>query len=202
MRIPTFFWEYVGKKEKVIVDANDHVLEISGLVEQPISIKLNDLHNHIPLVKGKRRFYCVNGWSLECEWTGFRLSDFLSLANPNGEYLKATSLGGYVDTTSIKTLLRRDSWLVTHMNGEPLSFKRGQPVRLMVFDLYQFKGVKAISSFEITDSYEKGTWSTVGYTDATIQPYPHRAIDKSEEIMPEPYLLELFENSQIHGESL
>ncbi|MGF1726157.1 molybdopterin-dependent oxidoreductase [Photobacterium nomapromontoriensis] len=163
---------------------------------------LCELHHHIPQVKGRRRFYCVNGWSLECEWTGYRLADFLALANPTGKFVKATSLGGYVDTTSIETLLRGDSWLVTHMDGEPLSFKRGQPVRLMVFDLYQFKGVKAIQSLEITDTYEKGTWSTVGYTDATIQPYPHRAIDKNENIMPEAHLLALFEQSQIAGESL
>lgn len=202
MRIPTFFWEYVGNKEKVTVKADEHYLEITGMVETSVSIALNQLHKHIPQTTGRRRFYCVNGWSLECEWTGFRLADFLALANPQGKFVKAKSLGGYVDITSIETLLRGDSWLVTHMDGEPLSFKRGQPVRLMVFDLYQFKGVKALKSIEIIDSYEKGTWSSVGYTDATIQPYPHKALDLNEERMPEPHLIELFEKSQIEGESL
>lgn len=202
-KIPTFFWEYVKNKdmEKIIVNHDDHVLNFNGLVESPIQIKLKDLSNHINPVKGRRRFYCVNGWSLECEWGGYRLSDALDLVKPKGEFLKATSLGGYVDTTSIKTLLRGDSWLVTHMDGKPLEFKRGQPVRLMTFDLYQFKGVKALSSLEVVNTYEKGTWASVGYTDATIQPYPHKAIDTGEDLMPEDHLIELFKESLIHGES-
>ncbi|WP_428450426.1 hypothetical protein [Photobacterium nomapromontoriensis] len=36
MRIPTFFWEYVGNNEKVIVDAKDHTIEITGLVPIPV----------------------------------------------------------------------------------------------------------------------------------------------------------------------
>lgn len=107
----------------------------------------------------------------------------------------------YFDTTSIKNLLGGDSWLVTHMDGKPLEFKRGQPVRLMTLDLYQFKGVKAVSSLEVVDNYEKGTWASVGYTDATIQPYPHKAIDTGEDLMPEDHLIELFKESLVHGES-
>lgn len=133
----------------------------------------------------------MNGWSLKAEWAGFDLVDFIELAEPDSsaEYLRATSIGGYEDTTRIDQLVNGGAMLVTHMNGEPLPAKRGRPMRLMIFDLYQFKGVKSLQMLEFVSEYRPGTWQTVGYDDATIQPYPHMAVDSGEDLMPDAEVL-------------
>src|SRR5205085_740423 len=83
----------------------------------------------------------VNGWSLESLWRGFDIASMLALASPlpDAPYLRATSVGGYEDTSRISALIEGGAMLVTHMDGEPLSPERGKPVRLMIFDKYQFK---------------------------------------------------------------
>lgn len=63
-------------------------------------------------------------------------NNFLALANPRGKFVKATSLGGYVDTTSIETLLHGDSWLVTHMDRERMP----EPHLLELFEQSQVEG--------------------------------------------------------------
>ena len=135
-----------------------------------------------------RRFYCVNGWSLRARWRGIRVRDLVKYVVPKAgfDFLRVTSLGGYEDTTAIERLTDGDAMLVTHMDGEPLSVDRGKPMRMMLFDMYQFKGVKSVGSVEVVADYRPGFWETVGYTREMeeIQPYPHLAVDQGEELMP------------------
>src|SRR5262249_31316581 len=138
-----------------------------------------------------RRFYCVNGWSLKAHWAGYRVADLLRLAGSKSDaaYLRTTSLGGYEDTTAIADLVADEALLVTPMNRAPPLPARGKPIRLMRFDCYQFKGVKAVARLEVVESCHPGTWEKVGYSDATVQPYPHLAIDCDQELMPESRVL-------------
>jgi DMSO/TMAO reductase YedYZ molybdopterin-dependent catalytic subunit len=71
------------------------------------------------------------------------------------------------------------------MNGEPLSPERGAPIRLVVFDRYQFRGVKSVARVEVVREFRPGSWVRYGYSDASIQPFPHLAIDTGEELMPD-----------------
>jgi DMSO/TMAO reductase YedYZ molybdopterin-dependent catalytic subunit len=191
-KIPMFFHEFKGKAIPDI-DLDSYRLVIDGEVERRLELKLTELETLVPPIKLQRRFYCVNGWSLEAVWTGFDLGAVLALVQPFPEapYLRATSVGGYEDTTRIDHLLNGGAMLVTHMDGEPLSPERGKPIRLMIFDRYQFKGVKAVARIEIVKEYRPGAWVKYGYTDATIQPFPHFAVDKGDDLMPEPEVLGL-----------
>lgn len=158
---------------------------------RPRSFSLIELEKSLRRITSNRRFYCVNGWSLKGEWSGYLLADLIELVGPcpDARYLRSTSLDGYEDTTRLEELVRGGAMLVTHMDGEPLSVQRGKPVRLMLFDLYQFKGVKRLGMLEMVRDYRPGTWAKVGYNDATIQPYPHLSIDTNEELMPDEDLL-------------
>ena len=189
-KIPTFFWEYRGR-EFPDIDLSAYRLQVHGDVAKPSTFALEELGELFPVVNIRRRFYCVNGWSLESEWSGYKLADLMRWVepHPSAKYLRTTSLGGYEDTTALETLLHGDALLVTHMNGDPLPVARGKPLRLMVFHIYQFKGVKALARLEVVHDYRPGTWAKVGYSDATIQPYPHLAIDKNAEQMPEEALI-------------
>jgi DMSO/TMAO reductase YedYZ molybdopterin-dependent catalytic subunit len=187
-KIPTFFWEYRNRRPDDI-DLADYRLEVAGAVEHPFIASLEELAERVPRVEVRRRFYCVNGWSLEALWSGYRVADLLAAVAPRDgfDYLRVTSVGGYEDTSPIQRLIGGDALLATHMDGEPLSVERGKPMRILLFDMYQFKGVKAVKRIEVVADYRPGFWEKVGYSEEMIeiQPYPHFAIDLGEERMPE-----------------
>ena len=189
-KIPTFFWEYRGQ-DIPDPDLATYRICIDGAVERRLALSLEELDRRLRRIEVDRRFYCVNGWSLKALWAGYRVADLLDLAGSKSgaAWLRATSLGGYEDTTAIADLVADEAMLVTHMNGASLSPARGKPIRLMRFDCYQFKGVKAVARLEVVESDRPGTWEKVGYSDATVQPYPHLAIDRDEELMPESDVL-------------
>jgi DMSO/TMAO reductase YedYZ molybdopterin-dependent catalytic subunit len=188
-KIPTFFWEYRGN-DIPDPDLSSYRLCVGGAVDRPLKWSLSELAARVPSVEVDRRFYCVNGWSLQALWRGYRLVDVLAqTGKAYACFLRATSLGGYEDTTALADLVVDDAMLVTHMNGDPLPPERGKPVRLMRFGCYQFKGVKAVARLDVVEEYRAGTWEKVGYSDAAVQPYPHLAIDRDEELMPEETLL-------------
>lgn len=192
-KIPNFFHEVQGRVPEP-VDFATYRLRVEGAVARPLVASLDELAALLPAVETDRRFFCVNGWSLQQLWGGYRLADLLEAvgADPGTPYLRATSVFGYEDTTSIADLLDGEAMLVTHMNGEPLAPERGRPMRVMTFNMYQFKAVKALGRIEIVSDYRPGTWEKVGYQDATVQPYPHLSIDGDEELMPDPQVLEAF----------
>lgn len=189
-KIPTFFWEYRGQ-DIPDPDLAIYRLCVGGAVERRLALSLEELDRRLRRIEIDRRFYCVNGWSLKALWAGYRVADLLGLAGTKSDaaYLRATSLGGYEDTTAIADLVADEAMLVTHMNGAPLPPARGKPIRLMRFDCYQFKGVKAVARLEVVENFRPGTWEKVGYSDATVQLYPHLAIDCDEELMPESGVL-------------
>jgi len=189
-RIPTFFWEY-PKHTPPDSDTRFYRLRLTGMVERPMSLSLEDLRSRFQFTERRRRFYCVNGFSLEALWGGFMLGDVLGVAEPKGPFVRAVSLGGFEDTSPIDELVRHQAMLVTHMNGTPLELKRGKPIRLMHFHQYQFRAVKAVGELQVVAEMREGTWAKVGYTDATIQPYPHLAIDRDEHLMPDDNVLDL-----------
>jgi DMSO/TMAO reductase YedYZ molybdopterin-dependent catalytic subunit len=197
-KIPTFFHEFKGKAIPDI-DVASYRLVVEGAVANPFAAGLEELARLVPVIEVSRRFYCVNGWSMEALWRGFSVESVLALAEPEEEalYLRATSAGGYEDTSRIKGLVEGGAMLVTHMDGEPLSPERGKPVRLMIFDKYQFKGVKAVARIEIVKDYRPGAWVKYGYSDATIQPFPHFAVDKGEDLMPDPSVI--FDDPELEG---
>ena len=189
-KIPTFFWEYRGQ-DVPDPDLATYRLSIDGAVERRLTLSLEELERTLRQIEIERRFYCVNGWSLKALWAGYRVADLLDLAGSKSgaAYLRATSIGGYEDTTAIADLIADEAMLVTRMNGAPLLPARGKPIRLMRFDCYQFKGVKAVARLEVVERCHPGTWEKVGYSDATVQPYPHLAIYCDEELMPESRVL-------------
>jgi DMSO/TMAO reductase YedYZ molybdopterin-dependent catalytic subunit len=190
-KIPTFFHEVQGRIPEP-VDLDTYRLEIGGAVARPLRLSLDELHALLPTAEVDRRFYCVNGWSLQALWRGYWVADLLAVVKPDPDvpFLRTTSLFGWEDTTAIPDLVKAEAMLVTHMNDEPLSPERGRPIRMIFFNLYQFKATKAIGRLEVVPDYRPGTWESVGYGDPTVQPYPHLAIDRNEELMPEAEVLE------------
>src|SRR5215471_2533069 len=124
-KIPTFFWEYRGH-DIPDPDLATYRLCVDGAVERRLALSLEELDGKLRRIEIDRRFYCVNGWSLKAVWAGYRVADLLGLAGSKSgaAYLRATSLGGYEDTSAIADPAPDEAMPVTHITGAPLARAR------------------------------------------------------------------------------
>lgn len=120
---------------KVTVTDPDFRLTVTGAVRTPLSLGYADLVR-LPQHTARLPISCVEGWSVECEWTGVRLRDLLESAGVDpAAFVTVTSLepaGPYRSS-----LIRHPHWrdpltlLALRINGQVLDADHGYPVRLI-----------------------------------------------------------------------
>ena len=141
-------------------------LEVSGLVDRPLTLTLDDLMS-MPSTKLVKDFQCVTGWRVpQVHWEGVRLSNVLDAAGVQGN-AKALAFDSYdgLDTESL-TLdqARRPDVIVAYrMLGAPVTTEHGGPVRLYVAPMYGYKSLKWLSAIRVVDRVEPGYWEQNGY---------------------------------------
>ena len=66
---------------------------LDGLVEQPLTLDVDDLLCRMPLEERLYRHRCVEAWSMAVPWSGFALKALVALVRPLGraKYLQMTS---------------------------------------------------------------------------------------------------------------
>lgn len=149
-----------------------------------------------PHVIQDRRMVCVCNWSVRHRWGGVLLSTLLAEVgwNPDrsGAFLRQTSLGTmekgtYSSTVRIIPAIERDALLVDTVDDRPLPLERGFPLRLVDFALYGYKGVKGLTSLDVTDRFDRGYWEDrYGYDkEGLIRPKRYRACDLGHMILAE-----------------
>jgi DMSO/TMAO reductase YedYZ molybdopterin-dependent catalytic subunit len=161
------------------VDPASYRLEVGGLCESPHSLSLEDLRA-IPRTVANRRMTCVTGWSLRGDWEGVLVRDVLARVKPfpGATHLKQTSLGGYEETIALRRAIEGGAMLAFGFGGRPLDVRYGGPVRLVVFDVWAYKGAKGLARLELTDHDEVGFWGLRGYShSAEIEPGQELAVD-------------------------
>jgi len=147
------------------MDPESWTLKISGLVEKPLTITLQEIRE-LDVVEIVRDFHCVESWSVpDNKWKGVAVYQLLELANPLPEarYAIVRSPGGYETNLLLEVLLCQDTILVWEHNGKPLSWDHGYPLRLIVPDLYAYKSVKWVSEISLLDEDRPGFWERQGY---------------------------------------
>jgi DMSO/TMAO reductase YedYZ molybdopterin-dependent catalytic subunit len=141
-------------------------LEVSGLVQRPLTLTLTDLQT-MPSVSFVKDFQCVTGWRVPgVHWQGVRLSDILDAAGVQSSAVALTfdSYDG-VDTESLTLEQARlpDVIIAYSMLGGPISTAHGGPVRLYVAPMFGYKSLKWLSAIRIVDSVQPGYWERNGY---------------------------------------
>jgi DMSO/TMAO reductase YedYZ molybdopterin-dependent catalytic subunit/thiosulfate reductase cytochrome b subunit len=139
-------------------------LKVSGLVENPMELSLDDLH-----AMGKKTqitlHHCIQGWSGIAAWGGLPLAELLQLVRPkpNANAVVFHSFGDgvalhegvvgvrYYDNLSLKDALNPQTMLAYEMNYHPLNELHGAPLRLRVENQLGFKMVKWIKAIEFVD---------------------------------------------------
>jgi DMSO/TMAO reductase YedYZ molybdopterin-dependent catalytic subunit len=142
-------------------------LTVDGLVERPLSLTYAQLRA-LPSTSQVSDFHCVTGWSVPgVHWRGVRFDDLLASAgvSPRATALRFVSAEEpYVDTLTLDQIgAAPDAMLAWEMDGKPLTRPHGAPARLVMPQMYGYKGVKWVRRITVTDRVTDGYWEQRGY---------------------------------------
>ncbi len=144
----------------------EYELEISGLVDRPVTLTYDDLVALPPTMMTKD-FQCVTGWRVQdVKWVGVRLSDLLDAAGvqSSGKAVTFHSFdGSYTESLTMDQARRPDVIVAYSMEGKAIPARHGGPVRLYVAPMYGYKSLKWLDQIEVVDAVQPGYWEVRGY---------------------------------------
>jgi DMSO/TMAO reductase YedYZ molybdopterin-dependent catalytic subunit len=164
-------YEVFIEVEPTVIEGDTWHLPVTGLVETPLMLTLNDLRENYPSRSQYITISCISGrvgTSLigTTLWEGVSVHDVLADAGlkPEARYLKINSGDGFYETVPLE-LIDSDERIMFCYNwdGNPLPIEHGFPLRIWIPDRYGMKQPKWITSVEVTDIYEEGYWVERGW---------------------------------------
>lgn len=156
---------------------NPWQLEISGEVENPVKLNLEDVLKSQSLQEYVYRFRCVEGWSMVVPWMGFPLANLIKLAKPlsSANFVKFTSVFNpelmpnqlksniltwpYIEGLRIDEATHPLAILAVGAYGNTLPKQNGAPLRLVVPWKYGFKSTKAVVKIELLKRAPITSWN-------------------------------------------
>jgi DMSO/TMAO reductase YedYZ molybdopterin-dependent catalytic subunit len=155
------------------VTSTDWKLRIHGMVDREVALTFDQLRSG-PLVERDLTLICVSnevGGDLtgNARWLGLPIGPLLSQAgpHPDADMVLSTSADGWTCSTPLSVLTDgRDALLAIGMNGEPLPFEHGFPVRMVVPGLYGYvSATKWVVDLEVTRfDLKQGYWTPRGWS--------------------------------------
>ncbi|HZO96448.1 MAG TPA: molybdopterin-dependent oxidoreductase [Gaiellaceae bacterium] len=149
-----------------VFDPKTWRLEVGGLVARPRSFTYDELLA-LPRSHQVSDFHCVTGWTVhDVHWAGVRLSHLLDLVEPlpQARAVRFVSLEEpYDDSLTLAQLRLPDVLLALELDGRPLSRPHGAPARVVIPEMYGYKGVKWLARMELVDRQPTGYWEGLGY---------------------------------------
>ena len=187
------FYEF-GSHKRIASAAQDLVIRpwtvtIDGLVEQEMTLDIDDLIRRMSLEERLYRHRCVEAWSMTIPWSGFPLKDLVDLARPlsGAKYIVFETFEDadvapgqrqfwypwpYAEGLTMAEATNELAFMVTGAYGKPMAKQYGSPLRLAVPWKYGFKHIKSIvrvsfrerrpvSFWEDLAGNEYGFWANV-----------------------------------------
>ena len=157
-----------------VIDPGDWSLEISGMVENPITITYDELAA-LPLVEHVATLTCVSnevggGLVGNATWLGYPIRELLARARPTAgaDMVLSTSQDDFSAGTPLEALTDpdRQALLALGMNGQPLPLEHGFPVRMVVPGLYGYvSATKWVRKMKVTTfAADQGYWTPLGWS--------------------------------------
>ena len=157
----------------------DWRLEVTGLVDRPARLSLDDLRA-MPSRTQITRHDCVEGWSCIGKWKGVVLSEVLRQAGPQPGARYAVFRcadpmddgdpnSKYYESISLDEAFHPQTILAYEMNDATLPVAHGAPIRLRVERQLGYKMAKYVMRIELVDSFAQirsgrgGYWEDLGY---------------------------------------
>jgi methionine sulfoxide reductase catalytic subunit len=152
-------------------------VEVSGWVNKPRTLDVDDLVKTMPLEERLYRMRCVERWSMAVPWTGFPLSELIKQVEPKPEakYLRFVTAKIPSQMPGLKEApwypwpyfegLRMDeamnplTLVVTGLYGKPIHKQNGAPIRIVVPWKYGYKSIKSIVQIEFVKKQPGTFWN-------------------------------------------
>jgi DMSO/TMAO reductase YedYZ molybdopterin-dependent catalytic subunit len=100
-------------------------------------------------------------------WGGVRFADFAAKLGTGADRHKYVSLetanGGYYVGLDMPSALQPQTLLCDQINGEPLTYEHGAPLRLVIVVKYGIKNIKWLSRIRFLDERPVDFWAERGY---------------------------------------
>jgi sulfoxide reductase catalytic subunit YedY len=177
------FYEFTSSKNTVWKRAEKFKtrpweIEISGHVEKPMTIDVDDLIKQMPLEERIYRFRCVETWAMVVPWIGFPMKALLEKVQPksSAKYVQMLTFMDpdvalqqndarlpwpYLEGLTLAEAMNDLTLLVVGIYGHILPPQHGAPIRLIVPWKYGFKSIKSIVSIELTDKKPRNFWNVL-----------------------------------------
>jgi len=140
-------------------------LTISGLVDEPFSIGLDELRE-LPSVTLTFDIHCVTKWSkFDTTWRGVLVRDLFERARvrPAATHVVEHAEFGYTTNLPLADITTDQAIVAYEYEGEPIEPIHGGPVRIVVPHLYFWKSAKWVRELELVDADRPGFWERNGY---------------------------------------
>jgi DMSO/TMAO reductase YedYZ molybdopterin-dependent catalytic subunit len=152
--------------EPTYIDGSTWVLPITGLVDNPMMLTIDDFHTRWESFDQYVTLRCISGrigttLISTTQWTGVSAQDVLAdLGLQEGaKYLFISSGDGFYETVDIDLIMSdRRIMFCYAWDGNTLPQDHGYPLRIWIPDLYGMKQPKWITEIEVTDEYRDGYW--------------------------------------------
>jgi len=180
------YYEFTTSKGRVheLVDGfktSPWSIEVKGLVDNPMTLTMEDILKDYEQEERIYRFRCVEAWAMVVPWKGFSLSKILEKASPKSEakFVKFQTASKPSEMPNWDRLMRQGyplpyteglrvdeamnplTMVATGIYGQDLPKQNGAPVRIVVPWKYGYKSIKSIVSIELTTEQPKTLWETL-----------------------------------------
>jgi DMSO/TMAO reductase YedYZ molybdopterin-dependent catalytic subunit len=149
------------------VNIADYSLNITGLVEKPVSYTYDEVIKGNNSYQKVVRLNCVEGWAVNILWEGVQVRDILAKATPlpAAKVIIFHAYDGYTTSFPIEYIMANPILMASKMNDVTIPPERGYPFQLVAESKWGYKWIKWITQIEISDdtSYE-GFWESRGYS--------------------------------------
>jgi sulfoxide reductase catalytic subunit YedY len=157
------------------LDVRPWTIKVSGMVEKPFEIGIDDLLAKVQLEERVYRHRCVETWSMIVPWSGFPMRSLVELCKPTSgaKFVVMKTLSKpavmreqrdplypwpYTEGLAMDEAMNDLTFIATGLYGKPIHKQNGAPLRLVAPWKYGFKNVKSIVSVEFSDKRPVSFW--------------------------------------------
>jgi len=145
--------------------AGEWNLSITGLVDQPFTISLDEL-KAMPAATLTFDIHCVTKWSkFDTTWTGVRVRDLFERAGVQrrAKFVVEHAEHGYTTNLPLADICTGEALVAYAYEGDDIEPIHGGPVRIVVPHLYFWKSAKWVRTLELRADDKAGFWEHNGY---------------------------------------
>jgi DMSO/TMAO reductase YedYZ molybdopterin-dependent catalytic subunit len=179
-------WIFLGDRRE------PYYFVIEGSIKNKAKLSYPDLLK-LPQISQISDFHCVEGWSAEnLEWGGIRFQEIVDIAQPaaDAKYALFHSLGktaqspqgqtNYIECLPVSYLLdpQKECLLALKMNGTPLSYDHGAPMRVVAPYVMGYKSIKYVYRVDFIKVNKPGWWTLANPIYTTNAPVPASRLRK------------------------